>query len=170
MARRTFKRSEAVNFLKSYKGQVAELAEMARRAETEATKENYELYYKFRAKVSECETFSIMIDQRLHNLAEGADEKLNRNFMRLNAHMLGCQIRASIRFFFVLSMSNALPMGAREMFMEELKRMHSCHAKLNEPRYADVIDQDMKNNLDIATDIIEEIIERAPNMFSFTAV
>ncbi len=141
---------------------------LAKRAETEASKENFELYHKFRAKVSECETFSIMVDQRLRNLVDGPDVKLNASFDKLYAAMLSAQIKASIRFFFVLSMSTAMPMGAREMFMEELKRLHNCHAKLSDERFIPMMDNDMRQNLEMASEIIEEIIDRAPNMFAFS--
>ncbi len=168
MARKTYKQADAVSFMRSFQQHVKELMVLAKRAETEATKENFELYHKFRAKVSECETFSIMVEQRLRNLAEGPDAKLNASFDKLYAAMLIAQIKASIRFFFVLSMSTAMPMGAREMFMEELKRLHSCHAKLSDERYIDKIDPEQRQNIEIAAEIIEEIIERAPNLFSFS--
>jgi hypothetical protein len=168
MARKTYKHAEAVNFLRSFQDHVKDLIVLSKRAETEATKDNFELYHKFRAKVSECETFSIMVEQRLRNLEQGPDVKLNTNFDKLYAAMLAAQVKASIRFFFVLSMSTAMPMGAREMFMEELKRLHTCHAKLSDERYIEKIDAEQRQNVEIAAEIIEEIIERAPNMFSFS--
>ena len=64
--RKTYSRSEANNFLAALEGQVREVITLAGRAESEANKNSYGLYAEFRKKVSECETFAILVETRLN--------------------------------------------------------------------------------------------------------
>ena len=78
-------------------------------------------------------------------------------------------VRASMRFFFVLSANPILPMGAREIFVSELRSLHDAHEKLRRPNYADKIVPDLERDLDTASLILEEIIDKAPGMLNFTS-
>jgi hypothetical protein len=59
-------------------------------------------------------------------------------------------------------------MGAREIFVSELRSLHDAHEKLRRPNYADKIVADLERDLDTASLILEEIIDKAPGMLNFT--
>jgi len=76
-------------------------------------------------------------------------------------------VRASMRFFFVLSANPALPMGAREIFVAELRSLHDAHERLMRPNYAGKLSSDLERDLETASLILEEIIDKAPSLLSF---
>ena len=75
-------------------------------------------------------------------------------------------IKASIKFFFVLSASTKLPLGARDICMAEMKRIYDAKQKLENPKYSSAIDDEVKINLELADDILNEIIGKAPKLLN----
>ena len=155
---------EVERFLVALEQQARGIIVLSEKAAAEANKHSYELYAKFRMKVSEFETFSIVIESRLKNLSGQKAEKLQTKFDELSILMFNHFIKASIKFFFVLSASTHLPLGAREIFIAELKRIYDAKQKLERPKYQSAIDDEVRMNLDLAEDILNEIIEKAPRL------
>jgi hypothetical protein len=81
--------------------------------------------------------------------------------------MLALLVRASMRFFFVLSANPILPMGAREIFMAELRSLHDAAEKLNRPNYAGKLGPELGRDLETASLILVEIIDKAPGLLNF---
>jgi hypothetical protein len=155
---------EVERFLAALEQQARGIIALSDKAAAEANKHSYELYNKFRMRVSEFETFSIVIESRLRNLNGQKAEKLQAKFDELSILMFNHFIKSSIKFFFVLSASTHLPLGAREIFMAELKRIYDAKQKLERPKYQSGIDDEVRMNLDLAEDILNEIIEKAPKL------
>ena len=160
------KTREVEEFLSALEDQARRIIVIAEKAAEEADKHSYGMYNKFRALVSEFETFSIVIEMRLKNITGEKAEKLQLKFDELSILMLNHFIKASIKFFFVLSASTNLPLGARDIFMAELKRIYDAKQKLENPKYSSAIDDEVKMNLTLAEDILGEIIDKAPNMLN----
>jgi hypothetical protein len=166
MANKRYTREEVEGFLEALERQAREIVQLSERAASEADKHSYEMYHRFRTKVSEFETFSIIIENRLKNLATAKVEEMQNKFDELSVLMLNHFIQASIKFFFVLSASTKLPIGARDIFMSELQRIYNAKQKLENPKFGTHIDQDVRNNLEIAEEILNEIIEKAPSLLN----
>lgn len=164
---RTYRREEVEEFLKELEFQAREIISVAERAETEADRHSYDLYYQFRDKASQFETFCIIIEQRLHNIDSAKVEDLNQKFDELSILMYTTLIKASIRFFFVLSANPVLPLGAKEIFLSELRSLYNTKKKLADPKYQGLIDEEALQNLEIAEEILNEIIEKAPSLLEF---
>jgi hypothetical protein len=81
--------------------------------------------------------------------------------------MLGLLIKASMRFFFVLSANTILPLGAREIFIAELHSLYEAREKLRRPDYVSRLSEGLANDLDTAEAILEEIIDKAPGLLKF---
>ena len=158
MAKRTYTRAEVKELLSALERQCREAMVLAKTAEADATKHSFGAYRAFRDKVGEFQALVILIEGRLRTVAGS----------RVDALMLSVLVRASMRFFFVLSANPILPMGAREIFVTELRSLHDAHEKLRRPNYAGKIVAGLENDLDTASLILEEIIDKAPGLLNFT--
>lgn len=87
--------------------------------------------------------------------------------MVLDTQMLGLLVKASMRFFFMLSAKTTLPLGAREIFLTELRSLHEAAEKLRRPEFETRLDAGLRKELETAELILEEIIHKAPAMLSF---
>jgi hypothetical protein len=165
--RRQYTRREVKELLEALERQCREAAKLAKQAEHEAARHSFSTYREFRDKVGEFQALVILIEQRLRNIVDGRSDDLREQFDRLDTVMLGLLVRASMRFFFVLSANTILPMGAREIFVAELRSLHDAHEKLRQPKYAARLDSELERDLETASLILEEIIDKAPSLLSF---
>ncbi len=168
MPKRTYTRKEVKGLLGALERQCREAIGLASTAEKEASKHSFAAYRGFRDKVGEFQALVILIEGRLRNLAEGRADDLRQEFERLDILMLTTLVRASMRFFFVLSANPILPLGAREVFVSELRSLHDAHEKLRRPDYAERLSRDLENELEMASQILEEIIDKAPSLIHFS--
>lgn len=169
MARRTYTRAEIKSLLEALERQAREAIALAKTAEAEASKHSFVAYRAWRDKVGEFQALVILIEGRLKNCVEHRTDDLRAEFERLDILMLSVLVRASMRFFFVLSANPILPLGAREMFVSELRSLHDAHEKLRRPGYVEKLNEDLSKDLDTASLILEEIIDKAPGMLNFSA-
>ena len=165
--KRQYTRKEVKELLGALERQCREAAKLAKIAEHEASKHSFGAYREFRDKVGEFQALVILIEQRLRNLSDARSDDLRDQFERLDTVMLALLVRASMRFFFVLSANPILPMGAREIFMAELRSLHDAHEKLNRPNYAGKLGSELGRDLETASLILEEIIDKAPGLLNF---
>lgn len=167
MSKRQYTRAEVKELLGALERQCREASKLAQLAENEASKHSFGAYREFRDKVGEFQALVILIEQRLRNLVDNRSDDLRDQFEKLDTVMLALLVRASMRFFFVLSANPVLPMGAREIFMSELLSLHDAKEKLQRPRYAGKLGAEMDRDLETASLILEEIIDKAPSLLKF---
>lgn len=164
MSRRTYTRAEVQTLLAALERQAREAAVLAEVAQRDASKHSFAAYREFRNKVGEFQALVILIEGRLRNLVDHRGDDLRSDFERLDTVMLGLLVRASLSFFFVLSANPILPLGAREIFISELRSLHDAHEKLRRPDFAGRLGQDLERDLETASMILEEIIDKAPSL------
>jgi hypothetical protein len=165
---RSYTRAEVKELLGALERQCREAMVLAKTAEVEAGKHSFGAYRMFRDKVGEFQALVILIEGRLKNVSGTRIDDLRQEFEQLDMLMLSVLVRASMRFFFVLSANPILPLGAREVFVQELRSLHDAHEKLMRPDYAEKIAGHLEKDLETASLILEEIIEKAPTMLNFT--
>ncbi len=167
MVQRTYKRSEVKGLLQALERQAREAATLGAEAQKEAAKHSFGTYRQFREKVGEFKALCILIEGRLRHLADGRGDDLRAEFERLDFLMLALLIKASMRFFFVLSANTILPLGARDIFISELHSLYEAHEKLRRPEYASQMTSGLSTDLETAEAILEEIIDKAPGLLQF---
>ena len=158
---RSYTRAEVKELLGALERQCREAMVLAKTAEIEAGKHSFGAYRSFRDKVGEFQALVILIEGRLKNVQGTRIDDLRQEFEQLDMLMLSVLVRASMRFFFVLSANPILPLGAREVFVTELRSLHDAHEKLMRPAYAEKIAGHLEKDLETASLILEEIIEKA---------
>ena len=167
MSKRQYTRAEVKELLCALERQCREASKLALLAEHEASKHSFGAYRDFRDKVGEFQALVILIEQRMRNLVDARSDDLRDQFEKLDMVMLALLVRASMRFFFVLSANPILPMGAREIFVAELRSLHDAAEKLKRPNYAGKLGPDLDRDLETASLILEEIIDKAPSLLNF---
>ena len=154
---------DVVVLVDAYERLVGEATDVALIAEREATKHSYGMYYRFRDKVREAETLQVLIEGRFAAMAPGQRERIEARYVRLGASALAMQVRASLRFFFVLSANTFMPLGSREIFLSELARLDRTHAALTSGRFGPV-DGSLLSDIENAREILTEIADKAPSL------
>lgn len=165
--KRTYTRKEVQDLLVALESQARDAVRLAKMAEEEAARDSFQAYNEFRNKVGEFRALCILIEGRLRAIENVRVDDLRDEYARLDMLMLGILVRASMRFFFVLSAKTMLPVGAREIFVAELRSLYDAADKLKRPEYADKLGDKLKGELETAEMILEEIIHKAPKLLSF---
>lgn len=163
---RSYSKKEAQEMLTALERQAREIVVLATQTEKNVHQHSFHAYRQFRDKISEFETFGILIENRLRNLETGRDERLDEQFDALNILISKEVLKTSTKFFLALSKSPALPIGSREIFVQELRNLHLAREKLSQPRYAHLLDEEAERNIRVAENILNEIIERAPSLLN----
>jgi len=167
VTKRVYSRKEVQGLLGALERQAREAVTLAKAAESEAAKDSFAVYNDFRNKVGEFRALCILIEGRLRNLESARMDDLKEEYARLDTLMLGLLVRASMRFFFVLSAKTVLPLGARDIFIAELRSLHDAAEKLKRPEYEGRLGDNLKHDLETAEMILEEIIDKAPSLLQF---
>ncbi len=167
MAEKTYTKSEVEKLLDALEVHAREVAAVADDARKKAEKNSFKAYQAFRNKSGEFATFSILIEGRLDHLEGGADPRLQGHFDDLTALTYKVLIKTSIQFLWVLAQNNELPLGTREVFVQELRTLYETKKKLSEPRYDSRLDEEAKRKLHVAEEILTEIIDKAPSLLQF---
>ncbi len=167
MAEKTYTKSEVEKLLDALVVHAREVAAVADDARKKAEKNSFKAYQAFRNKSGEFATFSILIEGRLDHLEGGADPRLQGHFDDLTALTYKVLIKTSIQFLWVLAQNNELPLGTREVFVQELRTLYETKKKLSEPRYDSRLDEEAKRKLHVAEEILTEIIDKAPSLLQF---
>jgi len=165
--KRNYTRKEVEDLLAALERQAREAVRLAKMAEDEAAKDSFQAYNEFRNKVGEFRALCILIEGRLRNIESSRVEDLKEQYAKLDMLMLGILVRASMRFFFVLSAKTMLPLGARDIFVAELKSLYDAAEKLKRPEYVSHLGDSLKGDLETAEMILEEIIDKAPSLLNF---
>jgi hypothetical protein len=167
MAAKSYPKAEVEKLLDALDVHAREVSAVADEAQRKAEKNSFKAYQAFRDKSGEFETFSILIEGRLDHLQGGADPRLQGHFDDLTALTYKLLIKTSIQFLWVLAQHTELPLGTREIFVQELRTLYETKKKLSEPRYDSRLDDDAKRKLHVAEEILTEIIDKAPSLLQF---
>jgi hypothetical protein len=161
-------RNEVEEFLSRLELRARKLIGLADVLEKNADKSDVTGYRPFREEVDNFKALSLVISERLNKLeSHPKKEELEEQFHKLQVLMLRLVIKTSLKFFFVMSAKEHLPLGAREMFQSELRTLYEAERMISNPRYISQLDDSAKDDLDTAKSILEEIIEKAPALLNF---
>jgi len=160
---------EALRMLLALEQQIDDLTAFESETEYTVGALSTDRYAQFRAKSGEIYTLSIVVKTRVDNLQGGPDKELADRFDRSVVNAQRLIIQASLRFMDVLSKLDVLPLGAREIFTGELRSLYDARERLRDPRLAPFIDDGLEKKIGVAEAVLTTIIEKAPQLMSFTA-
>ncbi|MBF0560851.1 MAG: hypothetical protein HQL37_02320 [Alphaproteobacteria bacterium] len=124
-------------------------------------------FMTFRDKISEFESFSIIIEERIRALVgEQGITDLREQLDQLIALIFGRSLEMSIRFFDKISLKQ-LPLGSHEIFSRELRTLYRCNERLQQTSVHGRLSKNMLRDVSKAEKILTLIIERAPRLLDF---
>jgi hypothetical protein len=165
--KRNKQRQQISQFIGSLKDKTDELDGWAKHAEAALSGEGFKTYLEFRDLVIECESFNEIIQRRLANSdTENDNPDLQSQLDQLTARQLSLAIHASLNFLRYISEKN-LPIGSRDVFIRELNDLHRMKKILNNERLHDKVDQTALEDQRKVEEILNVVIEKAPQLFSF---
>jgi hypothetical protein len=138
----------------------------AEAAQLAIERHSFDPYRVFRSKIEEHEALVSVIRARLtgHKEEDEIVEIVARE-ERLRFELL---VRSSLRFFYALSASPFLPIGARETFIGELQSLAVARERLTSPEHSPHLSAGVIDDLDTSRLILEEIAEKAPRLLDFS--
>jgi hypothetical protein len=161
-------RREIATMLVALEKQAREAAHLAEKAHRYASRDSYAGYFQFRAKVDEFQALIALIEERLTRLEDEHTVELTARFRQLDTVMLVMLVRTSTRFYGMLKENVALPLGARELFLPELRTLSDMRDRLmEEPEHAERMIPGVAIALENALVTVQALIERAPSLPDF---
>jgi hypothetical protein len=142
-----------------------EAESLAHEAQIAIEHHSFDPYRLFRSKVEEHQALASVIRARdPGGIDKARVDGLLLEEERLRNEML---VRSSLRFFYALSATPILPIGARETFIDELENLTVMRERLAAPEHKDKLSEGVIDDLDTARMILEEIAEKAPQLLDF---
>ena len=161
-------RREIATMLVALEKQAREAAHLAEKAHRYASRDSYAGYFQFRAKVDEFQALIALIEERLTRLEDEHTVELTARFRQLDTVMLVMLVRTSTRFYGMLKENVALPLGARELFLPELRTLSDMRDRLmEEPEHAEKMIPGVTIALENALVTVQALLERAPSLPDF---
>jgi hypothetical protein len=139
----------------------------AQQAANEANEDKFKAYVAFRTVVDDFDTLAIVIEYKLKRLRDGKAQQLSEKFDELTAFMLSSIVTASLHFLRILAEKRELPLGARDVFMSELRSLYHAKERIETERYVHRLNDRTRSDLVAAEQILEVVIERAPRLLRF---
>jgi hypothetical protein len=139
----------------------------AQTAASDAFQDKFKAYAVFREHVDDFDTLAIVIEYKIKRLRDNRAEKLSTKFVELTGFMLSAIVTASLHFLRILAEKRELPLGARDVFMSELRSLYHAKERIETDRYAHLLTDKTKADLAAAEQILEIVIERAPKLLNF---
>lgn len=116
--------------------------------------------------MSECLSFSIIIERRIEQNTTSKKEELEEQFQQLTVAIWSVLLSGSLNFLTVICAKEFLPIGTNHVFAQELKTLYDAGNVLRQEKFIKFMKQDILDQRGRAERILEEIINRAPQLLN----
>lgn len=155
---------DARRFLDALQDRVSELMTLSETPKINPEAINFEGYLKFRKKMSECLSFSIIIERRIEQNKTSKKEELEEQFDQLTVEIWSVLLSGSLNFLTVICAQEYLPIGTNHVFVQELKTLYDAEKVLKQEKFGKFMQDGILDQRGRAEKILEEIISRAPQL------
>jgi hypothetical protein len=141
----------------------------ANAAETQAgiRRHSFAPYHAYRASIDEYHALVAVIKNLVQSDKSAEADRVRAVLLSRERQLLRLTIRSALDFFFALSAIPNLPYGTRECFAQELQSMSAAHDRLQAPEHQDKLPAELDQDLDVAEEILAEVMRKAPTLLSF---
>ncbi len=129
---------------------------------------NFSDYLAFRGKISEFEAFCNVIESHLKEVVGNKRQELEDRFYSLWAMIFRPSLRALTQFFDRLVDEQVLPLGGRDLLESEVRALEAMRSVLAAPRFANVADKAMLEEITRLEAVIGKLAERATSLPDFS--
>jgi hypothetical protein len=161
------KQARLAELLAALDRSVRDVAAGAARTQVGIGHHSFAPYHAYRASVDEYHALVSVIENIIRNDGSAEADRVRELLLNRERKLLTLMIRAALEFFFALSAIPNLPFGIRECFAQELQSMSAAHERLQAPEHKDKLPQELGQDLDVAEEILAEVMRKAPSLMSF---
>lgn len=129
---------------------------------------NFSDYLAFRGRISEFEAFCNVIESHLKDVVSDRKQELEDRFYSLWSMIFRPSLRALTRFFDRLVEEDVLPLGGRDLLEAELRSLEGMRSILAAPRFGNVADTTMLEDLQRLEAMISKLAQRATSLPDFS--
>lgn len=155
---------DAKRFLDALQDRVAELMVLSETPKDDPGSINFGGYLKFRKMMSECLSFSIIIERRIEQNTTSKKADLEEQFDKLTVAIWSVLLSGSLNFLTVICAQEYLPIGTNHVFVQELKTLYDAEKVLKQEKLVKFMQDGILDQRGRAEKILEEIIQRAPRL------
>ena len=156
--------NDAERFLDALQNRVSELKALSELPKNDPGTINFEHYHKFRNMMSECLSFSIIIERRIEENQTAKKNELEEQYDQLTVAIWSVLLSGSLNYLTVICAHEFLPIGTNHIFAQELKTLYDADKVLKQEKFAGYMRPDIQDQRGRAERILEEIISRAPGL------
>ncbi|MDR3514310.1 MAG: hypothetical protein P4M00_00715 [Azospirillaceae bacterium] len=124
-------------------------------------------YLALHDRIAEVQALTALLEQRLSDLPEDRAGPLRAQFEQLDLLVMTMLVRSSKRFFAGLEHETILPLGAKDLFLDEDRRLATIATRLQAPHYADRLPRGILTDLGEASRLIQSAAARATSLPAF---
>jgi hypothetical protein len=146
---------------------VRDIGLCAARTQSGIGRHSFAPYHAYRASIDEYHALAAVIQNILQGDGSAEADRLRALLLESERKLLTVMIRAALEFFFALSAIPNLPYGIRECFAQELRSMSAAQERLRAPEHKDRLPPELGQDLEVAEEILAEVMRKAPSLMSF---
>ena len=148
---------DARRFLDALSNRVSDLMALSEIPKNKPDTINFDIYQKFRDMMSECLSFSIIIERRIEQNEPSKRDDLEEQFDQLTVAIWSVLLSGSLNFLTVICEKEFLPIGTNHVFVQVLKTLYDAGKILKQEKFARHMKPNILNQRGKAERILEEI-------------
>ena len=129
---------------------------------------NFDDYRQFRDLMAECLSFLIIIERRIDETSEPKRSQLLDRFDELTVGIWSTLLEGALGFLKVIAEKEHLPIGTKYVFVQELKTLHDAEQILKQEKFSERVSDGIVRRRSTAVKILDQIIDRAPDLLKLT--
>jgi hypothetical protein len=169
MARTVNPAAEAERFLEALDEKSRAIDETITEAKNGVAHSSFAAYKAFSDATSDFDGFCILIEYRIKKVTDDAQRaSLDSRLLTVRVHAMTRMLKASIDLIGAVANQKELPLGAKDVFLRELRSVYNLKNSLSRPPFAGQLPGDTGHDVDLAEKILREIIDKAPALLDLS--
>jgi hypothetical protein len=169
MARTVNPADEARRFLDALDEKADGITALLADTKADVARSSYSAYKRFADAVNDFDSFCILIEYRIKRVPEGEERTtLEARFQSARLAHMSRQLKTSIEMMAVVASAKELPLGAKDLFLRELRAIYTLKNSLSSPPFDGNLPAETAHDVELAEKILREIIERAPALLDLS--
>ena len=171
MARPVNPAIEAERFLDALGDKSRAIDESIADAKTGIARSSFGAYKHFADATADFDGFCILIEYRIKKVEPGPERaSLESRLLTERVHAMARMLKASIELIGALAGQRVFPLGAKDVFLRELRSLYALKNTLAREPFVSQLPADAGRDVELAEKILHEIIDKAPALLDLAPV